>query len=165
MTTIDLHSELRFSVVRHGGWIDRIALPAVLMCVAYFVWTHPNSWAHAFGIRDIWSLAPAALGLLAVAVSWLQGRTAELRVTSSELVATGNIGKLFSSEVRVQTSEIKSIGYRAGGHGRQGGLYLKRGWRNISLLPGLNPKQAGAVARTILRRFHEIGPEDRMYIV
>jgi hypothetical protein len=76
-------------------------------------------------------------------------------------VATGNIGRLFSTEVRVAASDVKSIGYKPGGHGTQGGLYLKRGWRSVCLLPGLNPQQAGAVARTILRRFPLIGIEDR----
>jgi hypothetical protein len=39
-------------------------------------------------------------------------------------------------------------------------LYAKHGWKNTCLLPGLNPQQAGAIARTIFRRFPDIGPED-----
>jgi hypothetical protein len=160
LTTIDLHSELRFSVDRHVGWLDLIAGPVILFVLLDFAWIHPSSWAHALIQKSAWPLVFSLPGFLALAVGWMRGRSTELRVTSSELVATGNVGRLFSSEVRVPASEVKSIGFKAGGHGRQGGLYVKRGWRSICLLPGLNPKQAGAVGRTIFRRFPEIGPED-----
>ena len=30
LTTVDLHSELRFTVVRYTGWLDMIALPLLL---------------------------------------------------------------------------------------------------------------------------------------
>jgi hypothetical protein len=160
LTTIDLHSELRFTVDRHVGWLDLIAVPLILFVVLDFAWTHPSSWVHDLVQKSAWPFLFALPGLLAVVVGWMQGRSTELRVTSSELVATGNIGKWLSTEVRVPASEIKSIGFSAGGHGRRGGLYAKHGWKNNCLLPGLHPQQAGAIARTIFRRFPDIGPED-----
>ena len=131
----------------------------------YYFWGEDNIFEQACFVHDLvqksaWPFLFALPGLLAVVVGWMQGRSTELRVTSSELVATGNIGKWLSTEVRVPASEIKSIGFRAGGHGRRGGLYAKHGWKNTCLLPGLNPQQAGAIARTIFRRFPDIGPED-----
>jgi hypothetical protein len=161
LTTVDLHSQLRFIVDRRVGWLDLIAGPLFLFVLLDFTWSHPNSWDHALIQKSTWPLLFALPSLLALAVGWMQGRSTELRVTSSELVATGNVGSLFSTEVRVPATEIKSIGFRAGAHTRQGGLFVKRGWRYICLLPGLNPKQAGAVSRTIFRSFPEIGSEDR----
>jgi hypothetical protein len=161
LTTTDLHSELRFAVDRHVGWVNLIFGPVILFVLLDFASAHPSSWVHALVQKGAWPLLFALPSLLALAVGWMQGRSTELRATSSELVATGNVGRLFSTEVRVPASEIKSVGFRAGGHGGQSGLFVKRGWRYVCLLPGLNPKQAGAVARTILRRFPEIGSEDR----
>ena len=161
LTTVDLHSELRFTVVRYTGWLDMIALPLLLGLLLDLSWTHPASWPHLLAQKSTWPLLLAAPACLALLVGWMQGRSTELRVTSSELVATGNIGRLFSTEATVPASGVKSIAYKPGGHGRQGGLYVKRGWRSVCLLPGVNPHQAGAVARTILRRFPQIGTEDR----
>jgi len=161
LTTVDLHSELRFSVIRHTGWLEPIIAPVLLALLLDLIWIHPASWPHLFAQKSTWPLLFSSPALLAILVGWMQGRSTELHVTSSELVATGNIGRLFSTEVRVPASDVKSIAYKAGGHGSQGGLYLKRGWRSVCLLPGLNPQQAGAVARTIFRRFPAIGTEDR----
>jgi hypothetical protein len=161
LTTTDLLSELRFSVDRHVGWVDLIAAPVILFVLLDLASAHPSSWVHTLVQKGTRPLLFALPSLLALAVGWVQGRSTELRVTSSELVAAGNIGRLFASEVRMSASEVKSIGFRAGGHRGQNGLYVKRGWGYVCILPGLNPKQAGAVARTIFRRFPEIGSEDR----
>jgi hypothetical protein len=161
LTTVDLHSELRFSVDRHVGWLDLLAAPVILFVLLDFASAHPASWVHALMLKSTWPLLFALSSLLALIIGWMHGRSTELRVTSSELIATENIGRLFSTEVRMPASEVKSIGFRVGGHGRQGGLFAKRGWRYVCLLPGLNQWQAGAVARTIFRRFPEIGTVDR----
>lgn len=56
LTTIDLHSELRFSVDRHVGWLDLIAGPVILFVLLDFAWIHPSSWAHALIQKSAWPL-------------------------------------------------------------------------------------------------------------
>jgi hypothetical protein len=160
LTTIDLHSELRFSVEHRPGWLDRISLTAFAALTFYWAWTRFDVSTHTFSAGVFWPLAPAAMSLVALLINWMQGRSTELRVTNSELVATGNIGRWFTTEVRVPAAEVKSLGFR-GGRGGHSGLSVRRGWRYVCLLPGLNAHQAGAVARTIFRRFPKIGSEDR----
>jgi hypothetical protein len=152
LTTTELSDELQFRSIRHAGWSDwllRIAPPATIVST-FFVPSFNHIWA--FRILMILSVAGSTR------LDWLHGRATELRVTSSELVATGNIGKLFSTRKAVQASEVDWLGFNS--VGQEWGLMLEGVETGVCLLiPGLNRKQAKTVADAILRRFPNIRPD------
>jgi len=150
LTTADYQSELRFTAVRRDGLFEFAAGPIFVILALYFGWKWQRPWYLAFG----------GIALLSLVANWIQGGATELRVTGSELLATGNLAKMFSTEIRVPADEIKTIRYEAGGEGDPGGLYIRRGWGRTCLLPGLNSEQADEVAQAIYLRFPDIGSGD-----
>jgi hypothetical protein len=147
LTTVELESELQFVVVRHDGWADLIAM-MVLILFMYIMWKWQNYWTLGF---------IAGISILSIVARWLHGRTTILRVTEFELGATGNLGRMFSAEVRVPASDVTSIRYESSGLGDFGGVYLRRRWRRNCVLPGLSATQASEVVCAIYRRFPAIG--------
>lgn len=150
VTTRDLGGELQFTVTREDGLVETIAGPALLAYFLFMAWKANNYIFLAFG----------AIGAAWLLSHWLQGRETELRVTSKELVATGNLGRMFSTEVRVAALDVVSLGWDSPGEGDNRGLYLKRGWGRVCVLPGLNREQAADVVYAIYRKFPEIGMEE-----
>jgi hypothetical protein len=90
-------------------------------------------------------------------LSWVQGGTTTLRVTSSSLVAIGNLGKLFTTRATLPASEVTWLGFNYLGHNVDG-LSIEGEEADI-FVPGLNREQAEAVACKILQRFPSIRPD------
>jgi hypothetical protein len=150
LTTIDKLGELQFTVVHHEGWFELAAGPIFVLLALYFAWELQHAWLFVFG----------GIGLLSMFASWLHGRKTELRITSNELVAKGNLRSMFIRTVRLPTSDVTSIGWSSGGEGGDSGLYLKRGWSSTRVLPGISQQQARGVIDLLSRRFPEIPIED-----
>jgi hypothetical protein len=151
VTTIELPEALLFRVQREGTWIFGLAGMAVTIFLASLGWSRLPLVFFAFGL----------VGLASVVVNWMRGGKAELRVTASELVATGNLESMFATEIRVPASDVTSLEWNSEGESGPGGLCVKRGWTVICVLPGLDEDQANGIAEAILKRFPAIGGIDR----
>jgi hypothetical protein len=83
----------------------------------------------------------------------LYGNVTVLCVSNDEIVATGNIGKVFTKRLTVPTSEVESL------RESSGGLYLERDsfWKESGwILPGLNREQGRSLIGAILMRFPDV---------
>ena len=151
LTTTELPDELQFRVTYHAGWEDwfRRIVPPVIIVSTFFVPWFNHIWVY----RVLIFLSMAG----STQLDWIHGRTTELRVSSSALVATGNLRKLFSTRATVPASEVMWLGFDSYGS-NQRGFAVEGGEIGLCVLPGLNREQAEAVANTILRRFPNIRP-------
>jgi hypothetical protein len=155
LTTVELPDALEFSVVREYGWLEwAIGLVLTLMLIWLF-------WRFNTLITHLFAAVICAAAAAAVIAIWVQGRSTKLRVTSDEILAEGNINKIFSSEMRIPVSEVKWLRFEAGGDNAPSGLYLRHGWSHTCLLPGLDKNQGIAVVSAIFAKFPEIVPEDK----
>jgi hypothetical protein len=161
LTTTELPDELQFRVVRYvslRGWIKWFVQSAIGIIVAALLLAGAD---RVFGWKDSVGLPLLAciyIGMVAPAILayWLKGRATELRITSDGLIASGNIGDIFSKQAVIATSEVFSLGWRSGGL-----LLVREGfWRRpICVLPGLNEKQGNAVMKSIAGRFPDLWEE------
>jgi hypothetical protein len=152
LTTTESPNELQFRVTYHAGWEDwfrRIAPPAIIVSI-FFVPSFKHIWVY----RVLMFLSMAG----STQLDWIHGRTTELRVTSSELVVTGNLRRLFPTKATVPASEVMWLGFDNAGS-NQRGFVLEGSETCLCLFPGLNRERAEAVANTILRRFPNIRPD------
>jgi hypothetical protein len=87
----------------------------------------------------------------------LHGGSTTLRVTGSELLETGNLGKLWSTSTTIPADEVTWLGFNDLGPDAVG---LKiEGLEADIYFPILYREQAETVADTILRRFPNIRPD------
>jgi hypothetical protein len=94
-------------------------------------------------------------------VNWVQDPSTRLRVTPNQIIADGNLHETFDSEIKILTTEVKSIDYAVGGEHEPSGLYVRRGWSSTCVLPGISREQAVSIRDAIARKFPEIGEIDR----
>jgi hypothetical protein len=154
LTTIELPNELRFTVIWHDGWIAwifRILLLAFLTFILFTPLPHFLWWQRS-ALVFFWLLA-ASRPLL-----WLREGTSTLRVTSSELFATGNLGKLWSTSTTIPANEVTWLGFNETGQNMEG-LRIEGLETDVDALPLLTREQAEAIANTILKRFPSIRPD------
>jgi hypothetical protein len=161
-TTTELPDGLQFRVVRHASlrdWIKWFAKSAILITVlALFLKVADLvlGWKDSV---DLIFLACFWFGMFVppILAYWLNGGVTELRVTSNELVAAGNLGdNIFSKRAIVATSQVESLRWKTGG------VLLERDslWRRpIWVLPGLNLEQGTTVMNSILGRFPDLWEE------
>lgn len=149
---VELPNALEFTASRDAGLIETLAIPAFTLVVLWWFWRTGNLW-----LRTISGVA-AAFTLLAAVANRIQGGETRLRVTSDELLAQGNLGKLFSTHEKIAVSSVSSLRYDPGGDGISG-LYARHGWRSTLLLPYLTPDQTNALIGAIHRKFPHIPTE------
>lgn len=102
-------------------------------------------------------------GLIAISggfASWLHGKKTELSVSHTELVARGNVGRIFYDEIRVSTSTITFLGYDNGGEDEPSGLYARHKFGSTCILDGVNEEMSNKIATAVFLRFPEIGSGD-----
>lgn len=151
LNTVELPDALEITVSRDDGAIESIAFPIFAFVVLAWFWVIGRTWWP----RILASIA--AISTVAGYISnWIQGGKTTLRVTRDELLAEGNLGRLFSTHEKIPVSNVASIGYDSGGDGGISGLYVRDGWRSTSLLPNLSPEQVNAVIETIHQKFPNI---------
>jgi hypothetical protein len=155
LTTVELQDSLEISVVREYG---RLEWAIGLVLTLFTIWLF---WRFNTPITHLFAAVICAVAATAVIAIWVQGTSTKLRVTRDEILAEGNINKIFSNEMRIPVSEVKWLGYEAGGENEPSGLYLRRGWSRTCLLPGLDEDQGIAVVSAIFAKFPEIVPEDK----
>jgi hypothetical protein len=152
LTTTELPDELQFTVVCRGNWvigIFRMLLPIAPLSFILFAPSPHFSW----GIRIVLLLF-CLIWVSSMNLSWVHGGTTTLRVTSSGLVAAGNLGKLFSTRATMPASEVAWLGFSYL-QGVADGLSIESAETDI-YVPGLNREQAEAVAHKIMQRFPNI---------
>jgi hypothetical protein len=148
ITTVDLPDELQFRMVREYGVFNVIFQAALTIYVLWWVW----KW-QADSVMGLVPSLFAVIIILGLLANWFHGRTTTLRVTSRELVATGNLNRMLTTEVRVAAYEMEAIGYHMGGEDEPSGLCTKRGWKHTCLLPGVSRKQARMITDAISLKF------------
>lgn len=154
LTTTELPDGLEFAVEREYGWLVWAIGLAITLGTGWMLWRINTTFTHLIVVTICAVLAAAAIGI------WVQGRSTTLRVMSDEISAQGNINRIFSTQMRIPVSEVKWLGYEAGGDNEPSGLYLRHGWSRTCLLPGLDADQGLAVVGAIFARFPEIVPGD-----
>lgn len=147
---LELPDALEFTASREEGLIETLIIPAGILVLLWWFWRTGNLW-----LRIIAGVA-AATTLLATIANRIQGGETRLRVTSDEIVAEGNLGRLFSTSARIATNTVSSIRYDDGGDGGISGLYAFHGWRSTLLLPYVTTDQANTLVDTIRRKFPSI---------
>ena len=155
LTTTELPSGLEFDVVREFGWLELVIWLAITLGTIWMFWRVDATITHVIVVVIGAIVAAAAIATL------VQGRSTKLLITSDEISAKGNINKMFSTEMRIPVSEVKWLGYEAGGDNEPSGLYLRHGWRRTCLLPGLDEDQGLDVVGAIFAKFPGIVPEDK----
>jgi hypothetical protein len=139
-------NSLVFRIERERGWFERvIALSTILFCF--------------WGARNYHSRIWLAFGLVAIAgtfVDWLQGTETEITVTGAEIDARGNVNRMFSSEVLIDSAEVTSMGYSTGGEGDPSGLYVN----GKCIAANISEQLTDQIADRIFRKFPEIGNGD-----
>lgn len=152
--TVEFPDALEFTIRRESGWLEQIAAPILVGLVLWTFWRTGALWP-----RIIAGLA-GIVTVVSWLASWLQGRDTTLRITGDEVVAEGNLGHLFMTEIRVAPSDVLWIGYDSGGEGGTSGLYLRIRWGRTCVLPGLNQEQARSLVECIEHRFPGMIPTE-----
>jgi hypothetical protein len=144
--TIELEDELVFVVTSKSGLTNWIALVAVTVFAAV-MW---NSNSHA------WAVAIVLFGGGSLAVNWAKGNETRLRVTSESIVADGNLQRAFTDAIRIPAKEITAIDWGTDGADGPSGLFVRRGWTNNCVLPGISREQAENIRDKIRERFPDL---------
>jgi hypothetical protein len=159
LTTAELPDSLEFRVIWHFGWVEFIR-PVFYVAFVLFI-LMANILKHLTALDIALSLSGVLIMtfiFLDHAAKWFQGRTTTLRVTDNELVASGNLGRLFLTKVRIPAPEVDWLGYQC--DILSDGLTIEYGEEPcLCLLPGLNQEQAESAADIILRKFPSIRPD------
>jgi hypothetical protein len=153
VTTVELPNALEFSITREDGLFEQIVAPCLAALVLWIFWKTGSTW-----VRLITGFAGVTT-VLAFVANLLQGRETMLRVTSDELFAEGNLGRLLLTSVGIPAADISSIYFDTGGEGD--------GWSSTRVLPGLSREQAVAIIDAIARKFPQLatsnGPTSFLY--
>ncbi|RSL17442.1 hypothetical protein EDE15_2976 [Edaphobacter aggregans] len=129
---------------RQRRWIDFLVEALVIAGLAFLFWRN-QSWI--------------VLLMLVVAighgvVGWLGDDHAELLITKEGIEVIGTLGRISSSNLRLQWSSISGLDYREGGEDEPSGLYARLGsWSSTRLMTHVNKEQAEEIIAAIYRRF------------
>lgn len=157
LKTTELPDALEFTATRSDSLLENVAIPAITIILMWaFFWRNGNLW-----LRII-SGAAVGFTILAALANRIQGNETRLRVTLDGVVAEGNLGQLFSTSASVAIADISSLCFHDGGDGGISGLYARRGWRFVLLLPRLNQQQSQSVVDAITKKFPGIPAESAL---
>ena len=154
LSTVELPDALEFTVTRERSSLVYVGIPCLAAGAYWLFWRTGVLWLQLI------SAFAALLTALTFATDIAHGKETKFRVTRGELVAEGNLGRLFTTEIRIPASTVKRIRFDEGGEGISG-LYVRHGWRLTCTLPYVNRLQAQSVIETIQRRFPELPIETR----
>jgi hypothetical protein len=118
INSIELPNALEFTVVRVLGWFDWFAWIVLAPSVLWMFWRAGSLWTHAVAIFAGVSTA------VYLTANWLQGKETRLRVTSDEILAEGNLGRLFTTTIRIPASEVSSRRYFSDPEGDSSGVQV-----------------------------------------
>lgn len=149
ITTVELPNALEFSITREDGLFEQIVAPCLAALALWMFWKTGQLGRLIAGFAGVTTV-------LAFVANWLQGRGTMLRVTSDELFAEGNLGRLFSTSVRIPAADISSIYFYMSGEGDDSGLYVRHGWSSTRVLPCLTEEQADTIVDAIAAKFPQL---------
>jgi len=115
---------------------------------------------YAYRMHRWWLIGIAVIGILQMLLNRMQGQATELEVSGEKLVATGNLGRSFRTEVTINTADVVSIKYQYGDEGEKGGVYVSRRWSSTRIFPGLPKDQAEEIIDAIYESFPLLGRDD-----
>ncbi|HWT65596.1 MAG TPA: hypothetical protein VN151_05740 [Terracidiphilus sp.] len=143
-----------FIFVREPGALERFGFPLFATIVLWNLWKSRTFFVQCFVVFAIVYIA------VSCAASWLHGKQAILRISNNELIASGNLARIFTTEVRFPVGEIRTLKWDSGGEDGTPGLYAKREWASTLLLPYIDEAQASMIRDAVARRFPEIKIDD-----
>ena len=150
VTTLPEPARIAFQIEHEHGWIEwPLALAGTGVC--FWEWSRFHS--------IFWAIA-GTFATASVVANWARGSRTELVVTADQLLARGNIGRLFSSETTIRTADVTAMRYQVGGEGAPSGLYVGHGWRSTCLVPEISEDQTNQILDEIFRRFPNIATGD-----
>jgi hypothetical protein len=120
-------------------------LVPLFACVwTYFVWRGQH-----------WVLFFIGLFFLGSSVWMLfRNKDGELRITDTDILATGDRGGLIDESVQFRWADISGLDFRQGGEDEPSGLYARTGrWSATCVMAGLNREQSEEVIAAVYRRF------------
>lgn len=150
VATIELPDQLQFVVTPENGVLDRYAPPVIAAVVLIML-----CLTHHYLIALIGFIC-----CLASLAKTLSDPTVRLFVAADQLIARGNVGRMFSDEIRADSSDLKSIGYSGGGENESSGLYAWTKTGSLCLIPNVDESQAGAIVEAIRRKFPDFEQGD-----
>ncbi|HWW23047.1 MAG TPA: hypothetical protein VNY78_04040 [Edaphobacter sp.] len=140
----DRKDEMQILFMREKRWTDFLLSGAVVIGLAFLFWSN-RSWI---------SLVILVLAVGHGVVEWVGDDHAELLITKEGIEVIGSLGRISSSNVRLQWSSISGLDYREGGEDEPSGLYARRGsWSSTRLMTHVNKEQAEEIIAAIYRRF------------
>ena len=151
LETHDLGGALEFVLTKDDGMLRNLAGPIVVGAMAIYSWRE----------RSIIAMVFAILGVIGLAVHWIQGRETILRVSQVEIVARGNLGSWFTTEITIPVSEITAMGWSAGGEDDSGGLYVASGWKRPCVLPEATEEEVHDILDAIAEKFPNFPVTDK----
>lgn len=149
-TTEESDDSLVFILVRETGAFEYCLLAAI---GASAIWLLLAS--DSFAVQLFVAIAAVAAAL-AQFCNWSNGKLSTLRITTSEFVASGNLARTFTTEIRILSNEIRSLKWDSPGEDGTPGLYANRGWSSTLLLPYIDEAQAAIIRDAVARRFPEL---------
>ena len=145
LTTVEFADGLSFVAVQQTGPVLYTVIILVVLTIATIFWMNGG---------QVMAILAVIGGGLSLAKSIVVGPKTTLTVNQREVHADGNLPKLLTDEVRIQTSEIKRIGWSYGGENLPSGLYVRHGaLSNTCVLPGISQKQAVEIRDAIAGKF------------
>jgi hypothetical protein len=150
LTTVSLPEELVFVATRRGGWTDYFTIP-LLAGLVVWLW---------IARKELMSLLAAFIGGFSLLASWSRGPETRLKITSTFLLADGNLDRMMTNEIRIPASEVKWINWASGGEDGLDGLHVGRGWTSVCVLPSITEQQARTIRSAIEKKFPEISIDD-----
>lgn len=144
--TYDSEDELIFIANRQRNWTDWIGVP-LLIVVTAIAWKQGNV---------IFALLCIVIGGIALIANWMHGPATRLQVAPNQIYTTGNLQRIFTTEIRISTSKITSIDFSSGGENEPSGLYVWQGWSSTCILPDISREQAESIRNAIANKFPEI---------
>jgi hypothetical protein len=151
LKTRNLGDSLQFVLTRSPGWTE-VAFEVILVGGFLFY-----AWWQSSAILAIF----AVVGIVGMAINWIQGRETLLRVSENSIIARKNSASWVGKDVTIAVAEISSMGWSAGGEDDDGGVYVMRGYSRSWVLPGASEEQGRVVISAIEDRFPSFPIADR----
>lgn len=151
VTTLVEPTRITFHIEREDGWIEWL-IGLAIICFCFWQWSR---------FHTIFWLIGGLVGTATVFANWTRGGRTELIVTAGELLARGNVGRMFSSEISIKTADVTAMQYQVGGEGAPSGLYVRHGWQNTCLVDGISEDQTNQILDEIFRRLPNVPTGDR----
>ena len=151
LQTFDEDDQLLFIASRERNWTDFVGIPVVIGITA-------TSWMQG---NILFALLCLVFGGLALVANRMHGTATQLRITQHLISASGNLQRIFTTDVYIATSQVTSIDYSVGGENEPSGLYVWQGWSGTCVLPDITCKQAASIRDAIAQKFPEIDVNNR----